>query len=168
MQVKADIYNLLVELARYSDACFREACNPQFPTTPQQWSYCASLASDAVLKLKQNTADAYTADTAFDGNTYDPGQDFNRLSKQLGRVYQAMMDGKWRTAEEVANITGDTSCSLPALTSRIRDLRKPRHGNYVVRSRRRSGGGGVWEYQLLSPSGDVITAPNPIQYQYGN
>lgn len=81
----------------------------------------------------------------FDGETYDPALDENRLSKQLGRVWAAMKDGEWRTLSEIAEETGDESQA--AISARLRDLRKPRFGGYNVLRRRRTEG--LWEYALI-------------------
>jgi biotin operon repressor len=79
----------------------------------------------------------------FDGATYDPLMDKDRLRSLLGRVFQLMADGKWRTLAEIRERTGGSEASVSA---RIRDLRKPKFGGYLVEHRRKAGG--VWEYQL--------------------
>jgi hypothetical protein len=81
----------------------------------------------------------------FDGATYDPALDHDRLTKQLGRVWSAMKDGRWRTLNELADATGDPHASISA---QLRHLRKPRFGGYTV-ERRRRGTGGTYEYRLL-------------------
>lgn len=54
-----------------------------------------------------------------------------------------MKDGSWHTLPEIAAGTGDPEASISA---RLRDLRKPRFGSYVVDRRRRSQG--LFEYRL--------------------
>lgn len=83
----------------------------------------------------------------FGGETYDPAYDGERLTKQLGRVYAAMIDGLWRTLWDVHEITGDP---LQSISARLRDLRKKRFGEYIV-ERRRLGNPhrGLWEYRVL-------------------
>jgi hypothetical protein len=43
----------------------------------------------------------------FDGETFDPALDGDRLRRQLRRVYQVMRDGRWRSLDEIATLTGD-------------------------------------------------------------
>lgn len=82
----------------------------------------------------------------YDGAAYDPAFDDKRLDKQLGRVYSAMIDGKWRTLPEIARITGDPEASISA---QLRHLRKERFGSYVVdRQPRGNRSQGLFEYQL--------------------
>lgn len=85
----------------------------------------------------------------FNGATYDPQYDDKRLEKQLGRVFECMIDGKWRTLSEVARITGDPEASVSA---QLRHLRKERFGAYQVRRRPRGERvNGLFEYQLVPP-----------------
>jgi len=96
----------------------------------------------------------------FDGETFDPKFDEDRLARQLGRVWNAMQDSRWRTLHEIAGITGDPEASISA---RLRDLRKPRFGAYVVeRNRRGEAERGIFEYRLLSPLGDPISEPEQL------
>jgi hypothetical protein len=82
----------------------------------------------------------------FDGVTYDPKFDRDRLEKQLGRVYTAMAECPgWMTLQEISVKTGDPEASVSA---RIRDLRKDRFGGYNVERRRRTVG--EWEYHLVT------------------
>lgn len=82
-------------------------------------------------------------DATFDGDTYDPEQDLGRLRGQVNRVYYAMKDGQWRTAEEISRITGDPT---PSIQARVRDLRKAKFGAYFVESRRRDKA--LWEWRV--------------------
>jgi hypothetical protein len=70
----------------------------------------------------------------FDGETYDPTKDHKRLTKQLGRVQQAVSDGRWYTLSELSSITGDPEGSISA---RLRDLRKEKFGAFDIRKQRR-------------------------------
>lgn len=86
----------------------------------------------------------------FDGATYDARLDGERLSTQLARVRELMSDGKWRTLAKIANAVRG---SEPAVSARLRDLRKPRHGGWTVDRRRRApfdSNPGVWEYAVTS------------------
>lgn len=80
----------------------------------------------------------------FDGETYDPERDHDRLGMQLRAVCEFMLDGRWRTL-------GEISLALrrypeASISARLRDLRKPRFGGWTVE--RRYAGGGIWEYRV--------------------
>jgi hypothetical protein len=64
-----------------------------------------------------------------DGQTYDHARDARRLAGQQCRVVALMKDGAWRTLAEIAAYTSDPEASVSA---RLRDLRKPRFGGYIV------------------------------------
>jgi hypothetical protein len=101
-----------------------------------------------------NTVELPQFDAHFDGDTYDPALDKDRLKKQLGRVYIALSDGAWHTLEGLYDYcialrqhTGQGGAdSVPGISARIRDLRKWKFGNYEVLHRRLAGG--LWEYKL--------------------
>lgn len=78
----------------------------------------------------------------FDGLTYDPALDHERLTVQLNRVKKLMSDGLWRSLETISKATGDKEASVSA---RLRDLRKPKFGGYQI-DRRRFGG--LFEYRM--------------------
>ena len=82
-------------------------------------------------------------DRDFDGATFDPDRDGERLTKQLVAVRQAMSDHDWHTLYALSIITGAPEASISA---RIRDLRKAKHGSNTVE--RRYMGDGLWEYRL--------------------
>jgi len=82
----------------------------------------------------------------FDGATYDEALDEDRLSSQQGRVRFLMRDGLWRTLAEVAEATNSPEASV---SSRLRDLRKPRWGGYIVDSERVRKG--LWRYRIRKP-----------------
>lgn len=83
----------------------------------------------------------------FDGSTYDPGQDRDRLRRQLERVLLLMRDAQWRTLFEISAETGDP---LQSVSARLRDLRKKKFGKHTVLRRRRGPEKrGLFEYSLL-------------------
>ena len=84
----------------------------------------------------------------FDGAVFDPALDQDRLSKQLGRIFDLIRDGQWRTLQEIAAATGDPESSISA---QLRHLRKPRFGSYTIDRRRRTETGGTYEYRLRLP-----------------
>jgi hypothetical protein len=118
---------------------------------------CAESAVSTIPQVGENsvphhaerrTDDLVALDTMrFDGATYEPDADQGRLARQMTRVRAAMLCGAWRTLDELAAATGDPPASVSA---RLRDLRKPRFGAFVVNRRRRgSAKRGVFEYQVL-------------------
>lgn len=83
----------------------------------------------------------------FNGSDYVPEYDDIRLTGQLKRVYNAMLDGKWRTLSEIEKLTGDPQASISA---QLRHLRKPRFGNHEINKRPRGERkDGLFEYQLI-------------------
>lgn len=86
----------------------------------------------------------------FDGATYDPAQDRDRLQSQLIAVFRLLLDGKPRTPAELAEGTGWRETGASGLTARCRDLRKPKFGGFRVDCRQRPGAPrGEWEYRLV-------------------
>lgn len=84
----------------------------------------------------------------FDG-AVDPALDHGRLSLQLNRIRDLMLDGSWRTLDEIAMATHAPTASVSA---QLRNLRKIRFGAFEVSKRRRGLGAlGLWEYQVNSP-----------------
>lgn len=79
----------------------------------------------------------------FDGATFDPTLDQERLSTQLSRVRKLMADGRWRTLGAIQREAGGSEAGISA---RLRDLRKPRNGGLNVERRRVEGG--LWEYRV--------------------
>jgi hypothetical protein len=82
---------------------------------------------------------------SFDGETFDQAKDGERLGAQLAAVSRLMQDGHWRTPGDMERATGYGWASISA---RLRDLRKPRFGGFVVERRRREGADGVFEYRV--------------------
>ena len=80
----------------------------------------------------------------FAGADYRPDRDDARLTTQIQRVFNAMADGRWRTTQEIAAITGDPENSVSA---QYRNLRKAANGGHTVN--RRYVGAGTYEYSLV-------------------
>ena len=92
-------------------------------------------------------AEVEEAPPHFDGETYVPPLDHERLTKQLGRVEEAIADSQWRTLGELEVRTGDPQASISA---RLRDLRKEKFGGYTIERRRRGDAHcGLFEYRLV-------------------
>ncbi|HIM30848.1 MAG TPA: hypothetical protein EYG57_15045 [Planctomycetes bacterium] len=85
------------------------------------------------------------AEFAFDGETYDPHEDYERLNTSLDRVRWLMAHptGRWWTLRALSDRTGSSEAGVSA---RIRDLRKPRNGGLVVEHERQAGG--LWHYRV--------------------
>jgi hypothetical protein len=91
--------------------------------------------------------------TLFGGPAYDPALDKERLLTQLGRVYDVMSDGAYRTLAEIAAITRDHEASISA---QLRHLRKPRFGSHRIEKQRRGEKAmGLWEYRMLPKAAPV-------------
>lgn len=84
----------------------------------------------------------------FNGSDYVEELDQKRLTGQIKRIYNLMIDGNWRTLKEIENTTSDPQSSISA---QLRHLRKPRFGSHIL-NKRRSGEekNGLFEYQLLT------------------
>lgn len=98
----------------------------------------------------------------FDGSTYDPTHDRDRLRKQLERVFLLMRDGEWRTLLEISAETGDP---LQSVSARLRDFRKKKFGKHTVLRRRRGPDkNGLFEYRLLPniETAETATAPSDV------
>jgi hypothetical protein len=87
----------------------------------------------------------------FDGQTYDPAKDHDRLKSLLGRVWTVMSDGKWHT---LAELGWRTEGSEAGVSARLRDLRKWWFGGYQVDRKRITGG--LWQYRMRHKDGRVF------------
>lgn len=82
----------------------------------------------------------------FDGHTFDPEQDEDRLKRQFNDVWRVMFDQQWHTLRGLSARTGHPEASISA---RLRDFRKPKFGAHTVLRRREAFGAGTFEYQLV-------------------
>jgi hypothetical protein len=98
-----------------------------------------------------------TEAVTFQGATYEPRHDKERLTRQLDRVRECMLEkmlpehtaGQWLTLSELVHWCGGSEAGISA---RLRDLRKPQFGGYIVERRRRGDPKrGLFEYRLLPP-----------------
>lgn len=80
----------------------------------------------------------------FDGKTIVPQRDNERLGEQFVKVKSLMLDGMWRTLEQIAEAVG---APAPSVSARLRDLRKERFGGYQVE--RRYIAKGLFEYRIV-------------------
>ena len=98
-------------------------------------------------EMKEDLRNTLSRYPHYNGPCYDPALDQMRLNKQLGRVFDCMQDGLWRSLADIAKITGDHEASISA---QLRHLRKPRFGSYII-NKRRCSEFGLWQYRLLPP-----------------
>ncbi len=80
----------------------------------------------------------------FDGHAYVAGRDQQRLNCQLQRVLAVVIDGEWRTIEQISRLARAPENSASA---QLRNLRKPRFGGYLVE--KEHAGGGLFRYRVL-------------------
>lgn len=83
----------------------------------------------------------------FDGETYEPKHDKERLNTAMARVYRLMRDGKIRTLREIAD---GANTSEAGASARLRDLRKDRFAAFfgVTDVHAHRAENGVWHYQI--------------------
>ena len=79
----------------------------------------------------------------FNGADYVPERDNDRLGAQLKRIFDIVIDGQWRTLQDISKLTGDPHASISA---QLRHLRKPRFGSWNVE--RKYIGDGLYLYRL--------------------
>lgn len=79
----------------------------------------------------------------FKGADYYAPRDQARLSTQLERVKDAMIDGQWRSLDQIADLAQAPQTSVSA---QLRNLRKPEFGSWLVD--RRHIDRGLYEYRL--------------------
>jgi hypothetical protein len=96
------------------------------------------------LTINPSLFDYVPKSRAFDGKTYRPSRDYERLKSLLIRVLKLMEDGDWHTLPEIAEATGGSEASVSA---RLRDLRKEKFGAYQVDKQYVSDG--LFRYRLV-------------------
>jgi len=79
---------------------------------------------------------------SFEGATYDEALDYARLSTQIEDVLNSMLDQKWHMMQDIAE---SINAPEPSVSAQIRNLRKEKHGGYII-DRRRVGN--TYEYRL--------------------
>lgn len=88
----------------------------------------------------------------FDGPSYRPERDLNRLTTQLCRVYDCISDGKWRSLDDIARATSDPHASISA---QLRNLRKERFGGHTVEKKHITRGHFLYRLVTNSDSGEI-------------
>lgn len=78
----------------------------------------------------------------------------------ITKLYEVLKDGEWHTFSELYTAVG--AGSRTGMAARIRDLRKPRYGGYIIRTKYTSGRGDA-EFQLERRTPEPTTsAPAPV------
>ena len=80
----------------------------------------------------------------FDGATFDPERDGQRLTTLLDDVRNLMSDGLWRSLGHIRDTL--QRGSEASISARLRDLRKERFGGFNVDHK--NLGGGLWIYRV--------------------
>lgn len=83
-------------------------------------------------------------DIRFDGAGYVPERDKARLTGQMLKIWDCMIDGHWRSLREISIITNAPEASVSA---QLRNFRKKRFGSHTVEREfiRR----GLFKYRLI-------------------
>ncbi len=86
-------------------------------------------------------------DLQFSGSDYEPRYDQVRLTGQLKRIWDLMLDGHWRTLSEIEALTGTPHSSVSA---QLRNLRKAEFGSHdFIKRSRGNRSSGLWEMKVI-------------------
>jgi len=91
------------------------------------------------------------SNSRFNGADYVHERDSPRLTGQIEKIYNLMIDGVWRTLPEIENATGAPQASISA---QLRHLRKERFTKMIgkhkiFKQHRGEPKYGLYEYQLI-------------------
>lgn len=125
--------------------------------TDSEWERVESRLAEAIT-LYEKDAERPEGSEQFDGVTYNPALDERRLRRLLGRVFDVLARGEWITLVTLAREVRGTTASVSA---RIRDLKKAKHGAWIVDKRRVAGRRAIWEYRLRNADGTEIPPLRP-------
>ena len=93
----------------------------------------------------------YAEPDLFAGSDYVPERDDKRLLGQFEKVRALMLDGEWRTLQQIADATGEPPASISA---QLRHLRKQRFGGYRVEKHHVENG--LFKYRVDPASGTPV------------
>ena len=122
-------------------------CGGLFIRTRTNQSYCSQRCRFAAW---DRAHPRHGVRRKFDGQTYSPAIDGQRLTTQYERVLAVMSDHDWHTLAEIVNKISYPPydrASEAGVSARLRDARKPRFGGHTI-TRRRVANGGLYEYRL--------------------
>jgi hypothetical protein len=108
----------------------------------------ARLKADHPVRIPEPDV-AAAARKPFDGRTFDPERDQERMGDQMVAVWKLMRDGVWRTLRVIRDELErqGLEATEAGVSARLRDLRKARYGEQTVQ--RENLGGGLWRYRVL-------------------
>lgn len=108
--------------------------------------------------MRTNEDDDFEQVPMFDGVTFEPDRDHDRLARQLASVRRHLSDGDWHTLAEMSATLGHPEASISA---RMRDLRKRKFGAHIVE--RRYVSRGLHEYRLVWRTHEYRGNPAPAR-----
>ena len=126
---------------------FRGIVQGKKPKAVVETNQSSMFDSPIPTKYPPNTLEIpskYPANPHFNGSDYIPKLDHKRLTGQLADIKALMIDGTFRTLNEIESATGYPQASISA---QLRNLRKERFGGYTVNKQRRALEG-LFEYGL--------------------
>lgn len=120
----------------------------------------------AVFEMQDNALTLHLEDVArgdpnaqrFDGAYYNPGRDDQRLTLQIGRVFEVMSDGQWHSLPELHERTGDPEASIEA---QLCHLRKVKHGSWIIDCERLNPRSALYYRRMRNPDGTELPPINP-------
>lgn len=81
----------------------------------------------------------------FDSESYCDEIDYKPLRGQLALIFALIKDGEYRT---LADIVDECGGRIKSTAARLRDLRKPEYGSYIVDKKLVEGKKTTWEYAI--------------------
>lgn len=145
-------YNRLQEMCRPAAGSFRPRTEADEDRMAMESMVGELEGPEALERYRRAWASRKAvAPLRFDGTTFDPSEDRERLSRQLDRVRELMSDGEWHS---LAYLAEKCRASEPSVSARLRDLRKDRFGGHVIERRREEGG--LYLYRMDLEGGDGL------------
>ena len=109
--------------------------------------YLASASCSACAKEAKEHTQPVPRDPPFSGAEYDAKFDKARLVTQMQKIYMLVSDRKWRTLQEISELTGEPHSSVSA---QLRNLRKSEFGSHIIDKQVRGDRSkGLYEYKLV-------------------
>lgn len=133
---------------------------PDHPLSDMRGDEANLLAKvDEAMQLVAEDSLKPESPNAFDGALYNPATDDQRLYRQIGRVFNALANGRWWSLTDLAAVTDDPVASISA---QLRHLRKAKHGSWIIdveaaESRSR----GLFIYRMRNPDGTELPPVRP-------
>ena len=133
-----------------------ELCGECWLASGMAWP--CKCEAEAMGKFKEMAGQSATVEQyhfepgQFSGADYDDARDRERLTGQMLRIWDLMIDGQWRSVSAIASVLSIPETSASA---QLRSLRKKDFGGHDVQ--RRHNGAGYYEFKLVpaKPAGQV-------------